>query len=109
MAEDNWKHLDTTMTCEFCMYWVLKDNKLGRCRKHAPTLDGWPATYMSDWCGDHKLHNDPMGGQKPVQMSNVGQMLTEGKTLLGTPELVELANELSYKGNEYKLGDRYNG
>jgi hypothetical protein len=28
---------------------------LGRCRRHAPTMNGYPATFESDWCGDHKL------------------------------------------------------
>jgi hypothetical protein len=28
---------------------------IGRCRKHAPTMSGYPAVYMNDWCGDHKL------------------------------------------------------
>lgn len=28
---------------------------LGRCRRHAPTLAGWPAVFNGDWCGDHKL------------------------------------------------------
>ena len=27
----------------------------GRCRKRSPTLDGWPAMFSTDWCGDHKL------------------------------------------------------
>ena len=28
---------------------------LGRCRRHAPTLSGWPAVFVNDWCGDHRL------------------------------------------------------
>jgi len=36
---------------------TLKDtNKiLGRCRRHAPTMNGYPAVFNTDWCGDHKL------------------------------------------------------
>lgn len=45
------------------MWWVEKNDSLGRCRKHAPTLDGWPATFASDWCGDHKLHSAPCSDQ----------------------------------------------
>ena len=41
------------------MWFVPKesDNRIGigRCRKHAPTLQGWPAVFVGDWCGDHKL------------------------------------------------------
>lgn len=29
--------------------------ELGRCRRHAPTVNGFPAVFESDWCGDHKL------------------------------------------------------
>jgi hypothetical protein len=28
---------------------------IGRCRKHAPTMSGYPAVFMTDWCGDHKV------------------------------------------------------
>jgi hypothetical protein len=36
---------------------VKPDNHkiIGRCRKHAPTMSGYPAVYPTDWCGDHKL------------------------------------------------------
>ena len=63
--EDNWKHRSQTMRCRFCMYFVIKDGSLGRCRKHAPTLDGWPAVFASDWCGDYKLASPPELCQEP--------------------------------------------
>ena len=28
---------------------------LGRCKKHAPTMNGYPVVFVNDWCGDHKL------------------------------------------------------
>ena len=28
---------------------------LGRCRRKAPSLDGWPAVFEDDWCGEHKI------------------------------------------------------
>jgi hypothetical protein len=42
------------------MFYVEKgdsgiDQMKGRCRKHAPTLQGWPVVFPTDWCGDHKL------------------------------------------------------
>ena len=57
---DNWKNRSSEMRCATCMWYVIKkssnsDNELGRCRKKAPTLNGWPAVFNSDWCGDHKL------------------------------------------------------
>lgn len=72
---DNWKHRSTGMRCCTCMWFVAKVRPeprtgkvnltgdpeieraidIGRCRRHAPTLGGWPAIYESDWCGDHKI------------------------------------------------------
>ena len=42
------------------MYFVPKGiveewPRIGRCRRRAPTLGGWPVVFTSDWCGDHKL------------------------------------------------------
>lgn len=54
MVKDNWKNKNT-FVCEFCMYFVEKDDKKGRCRKHAPTMMGYPVVYKTDFCGDHKL------------------------------------------------------
>jgi len=28
---------------------------LGRCRRNAPTMKGFPAVFQGDWCGEHKL------------------------------------------------------
>lgn len=65
---DNWKHRSKKMRCETCMAFVIKmkivkdvggehsePTTLGRCRRHAPTLGGWPAVFVTDWCYDHKL------------------------------------------------------
>lgn len=58
---DNWKHRDSTMQCSNCMWHVIKEVTtdkpvhLGRCRRHAPTMSGFPAVFGTDWCGDHKL------------------------------------------------------
>jgi hypothetical protein len=53
---DNWKHRSQGMRCDTCYFYVPKgETRLGRCRRRAPTLNGWPAVYDSDWCGDHKL------------------------------------------------------
>ena len=60
MSNDPWKHRSEKMKCETCMWFVLKAIKdkpqfLGRCRRHAPTMSGYPACFGTDWCGDHKL------------------------------------------------------
>lgn len=74
MEEDNWKHRSTGMRCGGCMYFVLKRpgesaeplepgamrRKVGRCRRHAPTMKGWPVMFITDWCGDHKLDENKL-------------------------------------------------
>lgn len=57
---DPWAHRAIGMRCATCMWFAPKkpasgDVKLGRCRRHAPTMNGYPVVYLSDWCGDHKL------------------------------------------------------
>lgn len=76
-GSDPWAHRSTGMRCASCMWFVekvhdkafgstLNDNRaaielnpervrLGRCRRHAPTMNGYPACFATDWCGDHKL------------------------------------------------------
>ncbi len=39
---------------------IKYDCKIGRCRRHAPTLGGWPVLFVTDWCGDHKLDAEKM-------------------------------------------------
>jgi len=33
----------------------LTGESIGRCRRHAPTMNGYPVVFTTDWCGDHKL------------------------------------------------------
>ena len=56
--EDPWVHRSAGMRCRTCMYFVRKvpSPTLGRCRRHAPTMSGFPAVFTTDWCGDHKLN-----------------------------------------------------
>ena len=67
--EDNWKHRSQRMRCRTCMFFVPKettpkdesdpiDYKIGRCRRNAPTLGGYPVVFPTDWCGQHKLDED---------------------------------------------------
>ncbi len=65
MPEDPWKNRAQSMRCMTCMFFVFKrpveiggmlaNGFLGRCRRHAPTMSGYPAVFETDWCGDHKL------------------------------------------------------
>lgn len=66
-SADPWVHRSSGMRCRTCIWYVPKDAKpsyekratepvqVGRCRRHAPTMGGYPVVYMTDWCGDHRL------------------------------------------------------
>ena len=57
--------------CLSCMWFVEKVNHdgknvfLGRCRRHAPTLSGYPAVFAEDWCGDLKLDENTIIQENP--------------------------------------------
>jgi len=59
--KDPWAHRSEGMKCHTCMWYVPKfaekqvGTELGRCRRHAPTMNGYPVVFHKDWCGDHKL------------------------------------------------------
>lgn len=61
VPEDPWKHRSSGMRCKTCCWFVPKEPTdkpsydLGRCRRHAPTMNGYPVVFVNDWCGDHKL------------------------------------------------------
>jgi len=63
---DNWKHRSATMKCSTCMWYAPKvlnvesdtSSTVGRCRRHAPSMNGFPVVYVDDWCGDHKLDEE---------------------------------------------------
>lgn len=55
---DPWANL-STYSCSTCRFFVPKREADGRCRRHAPTMDGYPVVYPADWCGDHKLDTNP--------------------------------------------------
>ncbi len=67
-TEDPWKHRSTGMKCQTCMWFAEKarevttvpEVRLGRCRRHAPSMNGYPVVYISDWCGDHKLDENKL-------------------------------------------------
>lgn len=75
MSNDPWKHRASGMRCATCMWNATKvtavaskqekgsDDRaiqLGRCRRHAPTMNGYPAVFEDDWCGDHKLDENKL-------------------------------------------------
>lgn len=67
-SSDPWKHRSAGMKCVTCMWFVAKVSpspypvkeedyrgEVGRCRRHAPSMNGHPVVFSTDWCGDHKL------------------------------------------------------
>lgn len=65
VQNDPWIHRSRGMSCATCMWAVDKVSsdgtvKLARCRRHAPTMNGYPAIFLTDWCGDHKLDENKL-------------------------------------------------
>jgi hypothetical protein len=64
---DSWEYRSKSMKCMTCIWYVTKQRigtsnsdinplaEVGRCRRHAPTMNGYPVVYMTDWCGDHRI------------------------------------------------------
>lgn len=59
--EDPWRHRSEHMRCISCMWFVTKQGSVGRCRRHAPIMSGYPVVFNTDWCGDHKLDETKIG------------------------------------------------
>lgn len=59
MQSDKWDGV-TGYCCGTCRFYSPKKDNVGRCRKHAPDMMGYPVVYEdSDWCGDHKIGTNP--------------------------------------------------
>ena len=65
---DPWRDRVREMKCGTCIWFIVKQadtnrqaeatkqsSIIGRCRRHAPTMSGYPVVFADDWCGDHKL------------------------------------------------------
>lgn len=75
---DKWSNRALGMRCHSCMWFLPKSShaeprctdasvelqeaeplrSFGRCRRHAPTMTGFPPVFGEDWCGDHKLDEE---------------------------------------------------
>lgn len=60
-TKDHWDR-KTAFGCCTCMYYVPKGDGTGRCRRKAPTMQGYPVVKPNDWCGEHKLGSNPIRG-----------------------------------------------
>lgn len=65
---DPWANRQNRMRCATCIFFAPKPPAanpltesqvppyhIGRCRRHAPAMGGYPLTLVNDWCGDHRL------------------------------------------------------
>lgn len=63
---DPWVNRSNGLKCKTCIWFVPKkptegrimhphSYDIGRCRRHAPTMGGYPVVFVNDWCGDHRL------------------------------------------------------
>jgi hypothetical protein len=70
MPQDNWQRRWDGLRCVSCMWYCPKPNPqgvlIGRCRRHAPTMQGYPVVYASDWCGEHKLDETTLPPPAPL-------------------------------------------
>jgi hypothetical protein len=57
---DNWKNRSIEMLCKTCLYYVPKNEIIGRCRFNPPTLKGFIPVYPIDWCGQHRLNEQKL-------------------------------------------------
>ncbi len=60
IIDDPWKDRKEHMRCKTCVFFVLKtssssEKDIGRCRRNAPTMNGFPVVFENDWCGNHRL------------------------------------------------------
>ena len=65
---DPWRGRYAGMRCRTCIYYVPKSPEVGRCRRNAPTIKGYPVSLPSDWCGEHRLDEYAWGPHEvPIQ------------------------------------------
>lgn len=66
---DPWVHRSAGMKCKTCIRFAPKVREniregefydIGRCRRHAPTMDGFPIVFVNDWCCDHRLDENKL-------------------------------------------------
>ena len=54
-SDDAWRDR-STFICGTCRHWRHKKGDQGRCRRNAPTMQGYPVVFHHEvGCGEHKL------------------------------------------------------
>lgn len=59
-VSDNWVGRSAGRVCKTCIHFAPKAGSIGRCRRNAPTMSGFPVVYTTDWCGEHKLNEEAL-------------------------------------------------
>jgi len=55
IPKNRWWNSKEWKRCGTCGHFGEKSTAAGRCRRHAPTLNGYPVVFSTDpGCGDHK-------------------------------------------------------
>ena len=71
---DPWTNRPDGLKCKTCIWYVEKQKSrvgtadsdvnplkvIGRCRRHAPTMNGFVPVYPDDWCGDHRIDENKL-------------------------------------------------
>jgi len=65
--QDAWKERNKGMRCKVCVFFVKKGEArcncrgaIGRCRRNAPTMKGFPVVFEVDWCGEHRIDENKL-------------------------------------------------
>ena len=72
--KDPWAYRPDGLKCKTCIWYVekqrissadedvnpLKLKVIGRCRRHAPTMNGFVPVFPMDWCGDHRIDENKL-------------------------------------------------
>ena len=47
--------------CETCEFWegLGSEGQRGVCMRYPPTTEGWPESYIHDWCGEWRSPSTP--------------------------------------------------
>lgn len=102
--DDPWAGRNQGMRCHTCVFFVEKaptqterpGKKIGRCRRHAPTMKGFPIVFTDDWCGEHRLDENKVAHDEQKQ-AEIGAETPQGRRFqpgdvvrlkIGRPEVV---------------------